>query len=72
MDTTVAEYARRTHEKLLRDFGPILNAALLDPRTIEIALNPDGRLWHERLNEPMRCIGHIEPMASMPLDRPKA
>jgi P-type conjugative transfer ATPase TrbB len=61
MDTTVAEYARRTHEKLLRDFGPILNAALLDPRTIEIALNPDGRLWHERLNEPMRCIGHIEP-----------
>lgn len=61
MDTTVTEFTRRTHDKLLRDFGPTLSAALADPLTLEVALNPDGRLWHERLNEPMRCIGTIEP-----------
>jgi len=60
MDTTL-EYARRTHEKLQRDFGPTLNEALADPYTIEISLNPDGRLWRERLNEAMCCIGRIEP-----------
>jgi Flp pilus assembly CpaF family ATPase len=37
--------------------GPELLAALNDPRTVEIMLNADGRLWQERLGEPMRCIG---------------
>ncbi len=60
MDTSPSEFALRTHEKLLRDFGTTLRAALEDPRTIEVLLNPDGRLWQERLNERMRCIGHID------------
>jgi type IV secretion system protein VirB11 len=55
-----AEFERRTYEKLLRDFGPVLASALEDPRTIEVLLNPDGRLWQECLGEPMRCIGHID------------
>ncbi|NIJ70371.1 P-type conjugative transfer ATPase TrbB [Xanthomonas sp. 60] len=43
--------------KLRRDMGDNLLAALEDKRTVEIMLNADGRLWQERLGEPMRCIG---------------
>jgi type IV secretion system protein TrbB len=58
--STPSEFERRTREKLLRDFGSVLSAALEDPCTIEVLLNPDGRLWQERLGEAMRCIGHID------------
>ena len=37
-----------------------LSGALEDPSTIEVLLNPDGRLWQERLGEPMRCIGCMD------------
>lgn len=53
---TVAERAR---QKLARDLGPLVVAALADPKTVEVVLNPDGRLWCERLGEPMRCIGSL-------------
>ena len=33
--------------------------ALHDPRTVEIMLNADGKLWQERLGETMRCIGTL-------------
>ncbi|TXH84702.1 P-type conjugative transfer ATPase TrbB [Thauera aminoaromatica] len=51
---SIKERARR---KLERDMGPECLAALNDPKTVEIMLNADGRLWQERLGEPMRCIG---------------
>jgi type IV secretion system protein VirB11 len=47
----------RAKRKLERDMGPALLAALNDPRTVELMLNADGRLWQERLGEPMQCIG---------------
>lgn len=47
----------RAKEKLRRDLGPIIEAALADPKTVEIMLNADGKLWQERLGEKMRCIG---------------
>lgn len=53
---SIKERARR---KLERDMGPAALAALNDPRTVEIMLNADGRLWQERLGEPMRCIGSL-------------
>jgi hypothetical protein len=28
---------------------------------VEIMLNADGRLWQERLGEPMKCIGSLRP-----------
>jgi type IV secretion system protein VirB11 len=31
--------------------------ALNDPKTVEIMLNADGKLWQERLGEKMQCIG---------------
>lgn len=51
--------ASRAIAKLRRDMGDQLLAALDDKRTVEIMLNADGRLWQERLGEPMVCIGHM-------------
>jgi len=47
----------RAKDKLRRDLGPIIEMALADPKTVEIMLNADGKLWQERLSEKMRCIG---------------
>lgn len=49
----------RAKEKLRRDLGPVLLDALADPETVEIMLNADGRLWQERLGQPMHCIGTL-------------
>ncbi|HAU4045816.1 TPA: P-type conjugative transfer ATPase TrbB [Legionella pneumophila] len=49
----------RAKEKLRRDLGPLIEDALNDPKTVEIMLNADGRLWQERLGEDMHCIGNI-------------
>lgn len=49
----------RAKEKLRRDIGPIIENALIDPKTVEIMLNADGFLWQERLGEKMQCIGTI-------------
>lgn len=55
---TVKDRARR---KLERDFGAEFLSALYNPKTIEIMLNPDGKLWLEQLGQPMRCIGSMRP-----------
>lgn len=47
----------RAKKKLSRDLGEDVLSALRDPRTVEIMLNADGKLWQERLGEGMRCIG---------------
>ena len=47
----------RARIKLERELGADLTGVLHDPRTIEIMLNADGKLWQERLGESMRCIG---------------
>lgn len=49
----------RAKEKLKRDLGGLIENALNDPKTVEIMLNADGRLWQERLGETMRFIGNI-------------
>jgi P-type conjugative transfer ATPase TrbB len=51
----------RARTKLERDIGPLILAALHDPRTVEIMLNADGRVWQERLGERMKCIGSLRP-----------
>lgn len=48
---------QRNLESLQRHAGPLLLEALADPLTIEVALNPDGSLWRERLGESMLRIG---------------
>jgi P-type conjugative transfer ATPase TrbB len=51
---------QRAQRKLLREIGPKLEGVLHDPRTVEIMLNADGRLWQERLGEGMRSIGSMQ------------
>lgn len=50
----------RAKIKLARDLGAEFLGVLHDPRTVELMLNADGRLWQERLGEPMRCFGKME------------
>lgn len=54
--SSIRERARR---KLERDMGPELMAALADPRTEEIMVNADGRVWQKRLSEPMMQISTL-------------
>ena len=49
----------RQLEKLRRDFGEVFLAALADPETVEILLNPDGTLWQERLGQKPVQIGSM-------------
>lgn len=55
----ISSLKQRALVKLERDLGPLILAALADPKTVEVLCNADGRLWQERLGEPMRCIGEI-------------
>ena len=49
--------------KMLRTaFGPALTAALCDPDVVEIMLNPDGRIWLDRLAKGLEPTPHrLEP-----------
>ncbi len=52
---------QRAKEKLVRDAGAAFMAALHDSSTLEILLNEDGKLWQEKIGEPMRIIGELRP-----------
>jgi type IV secretion system protein VirB11 len=58
-EDTTASRSARAKEKLRRDIGSLVLDALADPKTVEILLNPDGRLWQERLGEVLHCIGTL-------------
>jgi P-type conjugative transfer ATPase TrbB len=56
---------QRLLEKLERECGPALMAALRDPSVIEVMLNPDGRLWTDEVGRGLGCSGQcIEPGAA--------
>ena len=58
-EDTVVTVKDRAREKLRRDMGALIESALADPKTVELMLNADGKLWQERLGEKMRCIGYV-------------
>lgn len=58
-DDCVSNVKDRAKQKLERDMGPLLMNALNDPKTVELMLNADGRIWQELLGEPMKCIGEL-------------
>lgn len=58
-DNNFSSVKERAKVKLERDMGPLILSALNDPRTVEVMCNADGRLWHERLGERMKCIGAL-------------
>jgi Flp pilus assembly CpaF family ATPase len=41
----------RLRRKLHRELGPVVLEALADERTIEVMVNPDGRVWWDRLGD---------------------
>lgn len=43
--------ADREREALLSDLGPIIGAALQDPAVVEVMVNPDGKIWLDRVGE---------------------
>ena len=43
--------------------GPVIGALLSDPAVIEVMLNPDGRLWVDRLSEGLSDSGTVLPAA---------
>jgi type IV secretion system protein VirB11 len=49
----------RAKRKLERDMGADLLAALYDPKTVEIMLNADGKVWQERQGERATVIGKL-------------
>lgn len=53
----VQEHARRLNDKLRRELGPMVGRLLEEPDVLEIMLNPDGRLWVERLGHEPEPIG---------------
>lgn len=49
----------RLVNNLLHNMGPVIVSALEDKKVVEIMVNPDGKLWIERLGEEMLPVGTI-------------
>jgi type IV secretion system protein TrbB len=49
----------RLKEKLERECGPVLMAALRDAAVVEVMLNQDGRLWIDVAGKGMHFTGHV-------------
>src|SRR5665213_1905296 len=54
MDRTVTSFGEealaRRKAMLKTAFGPVIAEALADPQVVEVMVNPDGRLWIDRLD----------------------
>ena len=58
MNLMLAETQQRLYEKLYRDLGEI--TTYLEDRDVnEIMLNPDGRLWLDRVSQGLVPVGHL-------------
>ena len=68
-----------THERTLAmlrtALGPVITEALEDPKVVEVMLNPDGRLWLDKLGcgrldtQKTLCLLYTSPS---PRDRQKS
>jgi type IV secretion system protein TrbB len=52
-----SEAIQRGARKLRTAFGPAIAQFLEDPQVVEVMLNPDGRLWIDRLSERLSDTG---------------
>jgi type IV secretion system protein VirB11 len=55
------KHDNRLLANLEHNLGPVVMSALQDPDVVEIMLNPDGKLWIEKLGQEMRLASTIEP-----------
>ena len=60
----LTSFQTRQIEKLTRELGPVITNALQDELTSEVLLNPDGRIWIERLGEDMKMVGSLTTAAA--------
>ena len=44
---------------LEHNFGPVIMSALRDPDVVEIMLNPDGKIWIEKLGHEMASVSEM-------------
>lgn len=49
----------RKAEALRQAMGPVIAAALAEPRVVEVMVNPDGKIWVDRVGEGRRFSGHV-------------
>ena len=56
--TQTPETRARHRDKLRTAFGPAIAAALSDPETLEIMVNPDGRLWLDLMGKGKVATDH--------------
>lgn len=54
------EKRKRLNEKLIRELGPTVMAALSDEAVVEIMLNQDGTLWEDRHGSGMKPVGQMD------------
>ena len=63
MDKTVTSFGEealaRRKAMLKTAFGPVIAEALADPQVVEVMVNPDGRLWLDRLDKGRSDTGTV-------------
>jgi type IV secretion system protein TrbB len=55
----ITEGQARVIEKIEREMGELVLANLRDPSVVEIMLNPDGKIWVEKLGHDMQVVGTL-------------
>ncbi len=62
MSTVSQEALDRKNAALRQAMGPVLAAALAEPKVVEVMVNPDGAIWIERIGEGRAFSGqHMAP-----------
>ena len=56
MTSANEEVIRRNLNKLRREMGPAIRKAMDDPDVVEVMLNPDGRVWTDKLGVGMEYL----------------
>ncbi len=63
MDRTVTSFGEqalaRRKAMLKTAFGPVIAEALADPQVVEVMVNPDGKLWIDRLDTGRSDTGNV-------------
>ncbi len=49
----------RKAQALRQAMGPVIAAALAEPKVVEVMVNPDGKIWVDRVGEGRRDSGHV-------------
>ena len=62
---TNEEVIRRNLEKLRREMGTEIRNAMDDPSVIEIMLNPDGKVWIDKIGSGMEFLCYMSPVQAL-------